>query len=733
MGIFSSCEHRLDRVDKTESDGTEILTELFALRLLVTGGAWRAWDINDTEPTLPAVFLDLLKKFAALQKKGEKLRSDVEWSEYSGELITQLRANNVSGAPKNDETPLVLTRALRAAEKKYAKCSPFGDICEANLELLCDIFGLTALEAKVFAFYTLVNNHSPLLDIVRRWNCAKRPSTFVDIIACALDVDRKDVQKALSENSALCSSGLLSNSKRSEREDFDDHYSIDRDDISSVLMIRSLSRDQITEALYTEAPPSELTSDEFSYIPEVEELLIPFIAAAMRKHTVGANVLLYGPPGTGKTQLSRLIADELGFTAYELTSEQNTDAKGDRRDRLWGMALQSLSKSEHSLLLIDEAEDIFNAGLMSTGEGVVRINKGRINKLLEENRVPVIWMTNSTRGWDPAMLRRFDIVLKVDTPTKTQRMVQFERVTGETANEALLEQFAATDGLSLGLVKRAVRVVNLLDIKDPTQRSLRLKSIVETMLETQYGKSLYEGASADLPESYSTEYVNTTANLQAIANGIAANPHARLCLYGVPGTGKTAYGHWLADQLEMPIKEVRASDLLDCFLGGTEQKIKEAFQEAKEEGAILLLDEADSFLRDRTGAVRSWEVTQVNEMLTQMEKFDGIFIATTNLLDTIDAASLRRFDLKVKFEPMRPEQTKALFLAECSQYGFEKAEDSRVFERLNMLTTLTPGDFSTVRRQAKFSPITSAEELVGRLEDEEAVRLKKTTRRAIGF
>ncbi|SFV60837.1 ATPase, AAA family [hydrothermal vent metagenome] len=90
------------------------------------------------------------------------------------------------------------------------------------------------------------------------------------------------------------------------------------------------------------------------------------------------------------------------------------------------------------------------------------------------------------------------------------------------------------------------------------------------------------------------------------------------------------------------------------WVGGTEKNIANAFREAKEEKAVLVFDEVDSFLADRTGAKQSWEVTQVNEMLVQMENFDGIFIATTNLMDNLDRASLRRFDLKLEFSYLKP-------------------------------------------------------------------------------
>ena len=89
--------------------------------------------------------------------------------------------------------------------------------------------------------------------------------------------------------------------------------------------------------------------------------------------------------------------------------------------------------------------------------------------------------------------------------------------------------------------------------------------------------------------------------------------------------------------------------------------LHEAFKQATDDGALLLIDEVDSFLQDRRNAQQSWEVSQVNELLIQMEMFSGIFIASTNLMDSLDQAALRRFDLKVKFGFLKKDQAESLF------------------------------------------------------------------------
>jgi AAA+ superfamily predicted ATPase len=197
--------------------------------------------------------------------------------------------------------------------------------------------------------------------------------------------------------------------------------------------------------------------------------------------------------------------------------------------------------------------------------------------------------------------------------------------------------------------------------------------------------------------------VNAGTNLEAVADGLAQTKEGRLCLYGPPGTGKTAFGRWLADKLGLPLHVKRASDLLSKFVGGTERNIARAFTEASDAGAVLLMDEVDSFLQDRAGAQRSWEVTEVNEMLSQMESFSGILIASTNLMDGLDQAALRRFDLKLKFDYLKPEQAWLLFERQCQSLGLGNPEIALKRE-LECLNVLTPGDFATVARQHRLRP-----------------------------
>ena len=226
------------------------------------------------------------------------------------------------------------------------------------------------------------------------------------------------------------------------------------------------------------------------------------------------------------------------------------------------------------------------------------------------------------------------------------------------------------------------------------------------------------------------EFIHADTDVESIAAGLKKTKAGRLCLYGPSGTGKTAYGRWLAEQLEVPLLVKRGSDLISMWVGETEKNIAECFQQAETEGAILLIDEIEGFLQDRREARLSWEVTSVNEMLTQMESFAGIFIASTNLRDNLDQAALRRFDMKIEFDFLLPRQSQALLECYCNTLNLD-APNNALATRLGRVNNLTPGDFASVMRRHRFKPVRTAADMVTALEEE--CSLKENFKRPIGF
>jgi SpoVK/Ycf46/Vps4 family AAA+-type ATPase len=123
-----------------------------------------------------------------------------------------------------------------------------------------------------------------------------------------------------------------------------------------------------------------------------------------------------------------------------------------------------------------------------------------------------------------------------------------------------------------------------------------------------------------------------------------------LLLSGPPGTGKTLTAEAVADKTRRPLYYLQAEDLGTnaAYLG---PKIKKVFEMATEWNAVILLDEADVFMAERSPAdiVRN---ELVSIFLRELEYFQGIIFLTTNLYSTIDAAFRSRVNIHLLFTPL---------------------------------------------------------------------------------
>ena len=228
-------------------------------------------------------------------------------------------------------------------------------------------------------------------------------------------------------------------------------------------------------------------------------------------------------------------------------------------------------------------------------------------------------------------------------------------------------------------------------------------------------------------------HVESRFKVPRIVEALKTRQHGSLCFYGPPGTGKTALAEHIATALEQPLIIKQASDLMSKYLGETEQNMARMFREAELEKAVLLLDEADSFLQDRRGAQRTYEVTEVNEMLQGMERHAGIFICTTNLIESIDQAALRRFTFKIKFMPLTHVQREKMFVVEALA-GDAALLTHALQAQLGKLTQLCPGDFAAVKRQIDILETElTGQEFLAQLEAEHQIKPEVRQARSVGF
>lgn len=136
--------------------------------------------------------------------------------------------------------------------------------------------------------------------------------------------------------------------------------------------------------------------------------------------------------------------------------------------------------------------------------------------------------------------------------------------------------------------------------------------------------------------------------------GSQLNPGVRALFSGPSGTGKTLAARLLAAALQIDLYRLDLSAVVNKYIGETEKNLNEIFSRAEELDVILLLDEGDALLTQRTGVQTSndrYANLETNFLLQRLESFEGILIVTTNAGERIDTAFQRRMDVVISFSP----------------------------------------------------------------------------------
>ena len=623
-----------------------------------------------------------------------------------------------------------LRKQHRLAQKQWhSEQAP--DCLRANVAQLAALVGLSSTDSRILEFAVVMQSESALLEVANKVSIPSVNKLF-HALAVVLDLPEGDVRTSLHASGMLAKSGLLS-------VDYANQVTLGyRLDLPTPRFAETMVNTEtdpvdLLRDTVLRAARAELSLADFAHMNSELALLQPYLHHAVTNRQRGVNIFIHGKPGTGKNQMAKALAQHLDCALFEVASEsdEGNPVGGEQRLRAF-RAAQVLLSRRSSILLFDEVEDVFNdadtsLGKKSTAQG----RKAWLNRMLEENPVPTLWLANSIRSLDPAFIRRFDMVFELPVPPKAQRERILRNTCADLMDAAQIARIAECEVLAPAVATRAARVVRSIQAHiGPQAIPGAVCQLIDQTLQAQGHKRLRQSDANRLPDLYKPAYINADADLAALACGLAKSKTGRLCLYGPPGTGKTAFGRWLAQQMAVPLVVKRASDLMSMWVGGNEQNIAAAFKQAQADEGILLIDEVDSFLQDRRGAQRGWEVSMVNEMLTQMESFPGIFIASTNLMQGLDAAALRRFDLKVKFDFMLPQQSQLLLASHCQELALQLPNDAEMAQ-VARLQNLTPGDFAAVARQARFRTLDSVAAMVQALADEGALKESKTTK--IGF
>jgi SpoVK/Ycf46/Vps4 family AAA+-type ATPase len=468
-------------------------------------------------------------------------------------------------------------------------------------------------------------------------------------------------------------------------------------------VVRSGAREvaEVDRVLIGRPADAELGWEDFAHLGPDRDLLARVLEGAVRSEAPGVHVLLYGPPGTGKTEFAKTVARHIGVRLFGAGETDEEGGEPVRRERVheYRMLQRLLAERRPALVLFDEADDMFEVLADSGGHplvGAFRPDRGAsrvyVHRQLEQAAIPTLWTTNHLGALGRAVLRRMTLAIEVRVPPPMVRrrlwrsLLDREAITaGDADVDALARDFDAPPGIAAG----ALRAASLTGGGVPEIRHA-IRGIARAM---NGGRPLPPRPSADV--EWDPTLANADTDLERLAERLTRDGAPRavsFCLSGPPGTGKSAWVRHLAGRMGCEVIHKRASDLLSMWVGQSEAQIAEAFEEARLAEAFLVIDEADGLLSDRRGAERSWEVTQVNEMLTWMESHPHPFACTTNLADRLDAASLRRFTFKIVLEPLTANQRGAAFRR---FFALDPPAG------LGQLDPLTPGDFAVVRKKAQ--------------------------------
>ena len=546
-------------------------------------------------------------------------------------------------------------RAVLDAMREYmlAEAGTSRDIVETRFADLKRVLKLDDLESEIL-----------ILAYIRDQTCFSWPLRVEDrekslYYAMALDRSYAEVARAMSPQGKLLKFNLL-----------DGDYDFCRRTLGGYM--DGMTDETIERRFYAMSDDSDVLPWEFygELASKDGEVLKRMIVASGGK----CNILLYGAPGTGKTSFARSLAKELGRIAFEIKQGDDDGKNMKAEARMMGIQVcNSQEDPAGSLMVVDEADELLrgtSCGFSLFGfdfAGGKSTEKGVMNAILDEMKLPAVWISNApAEMMDESVRRRFDYSICFERLNGAQRIAVWR-------NQVEVDELVAT------LMKPHCKLMGVKDshaflpAKDYSLAGLNVKGKVTPARIVKAVRN----------------YLDADFSLAA-----EDKPRMNVLLYGPPGTGKTEFVKYLGKALDRKVLVVKGSDLLSKYVGESEQNIAAAFRQAEAEHAILFFDEVDGLLQDRAGASHSWEITQVNELLQQMENFDGVMVAATNFAKNLDPATMRRFTFKLEFGYLDDDGKRMFF-----ERMFKTTLTEDEFAELKDLRNLAPGDFRTVRQE----------------------------------
>lgn len=675
-----------------------------------------------------ALACDRLTRGRSLENFDASIAEILGWPE---EMVCSLTARHKTA----------VRRALRARLKDLTRPGlPQHPLLDRNLATLSARLGLAEVDCALLKLAVLLGLHRVTYQMADSIYI-QSPQFLKELLSNVTGLPQGSIEKSLREDAVLPRTGLLSVKKgMSGHSDLNDRLDLLGDFAQDLLEV-DFAAQAVRGPHLLPMPQARQELAHYPHLTKETALIRTILVSALANRCPGVNILLHGAPGTGKTELARALVHAAGAKGLELRNPPpREETPSDWRLRMFSFSQRLLSSESGQIVLFDEVEDVLASegdwGLFMFGASQsITPKKGWKISVLESNAVPTIWTCNSIWRIDPALQRRFTYCLEVPVPPRSVRLEMLKRITAPGPEAAtLFDKIADDDHLTPADVERVNRVLSLCR---PENVDEWRKQVVLTLGARPDGvdASALLGSNTSGLIRYETKWINASPALTEVAGRLNATGEGRLCFAGPPGTGKTAFARHLAKQLDRPLLSKKASDLLSPYVGGTEQKLARAFKEARTDNAVLLIDEADSFLQNRQAAHRSWEITQVNEVLKQLEEHTGYVILSTNLYDHLDPAVMRRLDVKVSFGYLDPLHLPEVFAAAGAGMGLPDAElaSFAVAADWRQLADLAIGDVAAAMRQVRLTTGAPTPAALFRALREQLAHRNRLQGRPIGF
>ena len=685
-----------------------------------------AWVLG---PEIISLAQNLLERMSPREK--QKYEQDIEENILDPEEAPDSICRIFRQSGKKRVTSFI-TAVRDVLERRYKALAYSGrSDTEKKLDVLAKMFCLSEQEKVLVEF----------LYIISAWSQGE--DYFVDHLRCQDISGRRYLKMILQMSDREMTDALSGTLTRIEFYDMEKHTFGLTDDF--LTFFQKPSNELLAKNYFVRFSRKTIPLENHLVDPKVTEIILSLMSV---KRESPNHILLYGPPGTGKTSYALGLAQKLGVSAYEiLREEDNTTSK--RRAAILA-CLNMTNGGDGSLVIVDEADKLLNTQNSWFSHGEIQ-DKGWLNQLLEGAGARMIWITNDISAIADSVMRRFSFSVHFRSFNRRQRLALWESVlrrhrVKSCFNSEEINRLAMHYPVSAGVIDLSIRKA----LETSKSGEVAFKETVTMNLDahlTLINDGDKPQTKEKIEENYSIDGLHIEGDLPVIMEHLEefdrclrrsdqqnAVRNFNLLFYGPPGAGKSELARYIAGHLDRELIVKRVSDVVSPYIGETEQNISRIFSEAEDAEAVLVIDEADSFLFNRSRAIHSWEISHTNEFLTQMEHFHGILICTTNRFEDLDQASVRRFNYKIGFRRLKPEGNVIFYkklLSPLTKAPLNKEGE----EMLGDIGDLTPGDFRVVRdRFAIFPPERVTHEMmVTALREEARIKKLQEGKKILGF